>query len=86
MTTRRERRIAWAIELVLLALLLAFLGAAVYKFFEMLRRVGIPWTRGVPVGVLFFGAVVLTCRRMLGCYRRLRERSGDDRVMERHGD
>jgi uncharacterized BrkB/YihY/UPF0761 family membrane protein len=86
MTKLREQRFAWAIELVLLALLLAFLSVAVYKFFEMLRKVGIPWSRGLPVGAIFIGAVVLTFRRMLGCYRRLRKRGGDDRVMGRHGE
>jgi hypothetical protein len=85
MTKLRERRFAWALELALLALLLVFLGSAVYKFFEMLRRVGIGWSRGLPVGLLFLGAGVLTFRRMLRCYRLLRGRS-DGTVVGRHGD
>jgi hypothetical protein len=71
-----SRTAAW-IELALLTALLVLLGVAAYKFFCMLDRMGVVWTRGLPVGVLFVGAGFLTYRRIIRGIRRLRSGEGD---------
>jgi hypothetical protein len=73
----RERRIVAAIELVLLVALLGALAIANVKMFLMLQRVGLPWTRGLPVTGLFLGAGYLALRRIRTLTPRLRRGSDD---------
>lgn len=77
MRSSKEVRAALAIELLLLVALFVALGVAAFKFFRMLDRTGVVWTRGLPVGVLFAGAAYLTARRLARNVSRLRSGEGD---------
>jgi hypothetical protein len=51
---------------------------ALFKFFRLLDRVGVPWTRGLPVGVLFVAAAYLTLRGIVRRVRTFRTGKGND--------
>lgn len=67
-----ERAIARLVELALLGALLVLLGVASVKLFGMLDRIGIAWSRGLPLAALFVAAGWLTVRRLRRVLHRLR--------------
>ncbi|GJM45176.1 MAG: hypothetical protein DHS20C21_20180 [Gemmatimonadota bacterium] len=71
--------VAAVIELSVLVALLVFLGIAAGKLFVLLGRVGIPFWKGAPIGILFVVAAAFTARRISARVRGLR-RSEVDRA------
>jgi len=74
----RARTAATLLESAVLAALLVFLGIAAGKLLLMLGRLGIPFWKGAPVGVLFVVAAILTARRLSASVRTLRQGSGHE--------